>query len=116
MFSSMLIFYHLFKCNSASSFMSKQIFVIYVNILRILWVRMILCDMCLSYTFADSTLQCSQMKQEIIFNDNTLQEQHLYNEVATFIFKKEYMLPLLGKVQGHFKVKRSKFDKNCKIP
>jgi len=57
---------------------------------------MILCDMCLSYTFADSTLQCFQMKQEIIFNDNTLQEQHLYNEVATFIFKKEYMLPLLG--------------------
>ena len=89
MFTSMLIFYHLFKCNSASSFMSKQIFVIYVNILRILWVRMILCDMCLSYTFADSTLQCSQMKQEIIFNDNTLQEQHLYNEVATIIFLKD---------------------------
>jgi len=28
------------------------------------------------------------MKQEIIFNDNTLQEQHLYNEVATLIFLK----------------------------
>jgi len=79
----MLIFYHLFKCNSASSFMSEQIFVIYVNTLRILWVRMILCDMCLSYTFADSTLQCSQMKQEIIFNDNTLQEQHLYKPLLS---------------------------------
>jgi len=72
-----------------SLFMFKQICVIDVNIFGILWFRWYnVTYMFLKYTFADSSMQHSQMKQEIKLHDNILQEQLLYLKATTLIWKR----------------------------
>ena len=83
--SKFILNYHLKKM-CVCSYVFKQIFVIYFDIVGFLWIRMMLYVTCSRNThFADSSIQHTQMKHGIKFNDNTLQEQQVYSKVITLI-------------------------------